>query len=366
MTSQGLLLYNDPSMARGRLSTLIFFVTSTCNSKCRTCFYWEDLNQSGDLTLDEIDRLTRTMPRFDEVWFSGGEPTLRAELPEITSFFYARNGVRSVNLPVNGLLPGKLVEQIESIHEVAPELRINVNLALDGFEETHDRIRGVPGNFKRAVESLEALERLRRSTRHLRVHVNSVICAENLDEMLPLGEHVRDRFDLDGHYFQVIRGAPLDPALLAVRREAISRIYAGVKPLYRHYASKIKDGESSFAASWKRAYYLGALSLYHDVQVKNLDRSHDWPMACSAGETILVLDANGDVRACELRETIGNVREVDCDWTALWGSAARKDEVAAIERDRCFCTHVCFIHASLKASPKALLWDVPRAYLASG
>ena len=32
-------------------------------------------------------------------------------------------------------------------------------------------------------------------------------------------------------------------------------------------------------------------------------------------------------------------------------------------RDGCWCTHVCFIHASLKASPKARLIDVPRAYL---
>ncbi len=30
------------------LDTLIFFVTSRCNSKCRTCFYWEELNQDGE------------------------------------------------------------------------------------------------------------------------------------------------------------------------------------------------------------------------------------------------------------------------------------------------------------------------------
>jgi len=25
-----------------RLGTVIFFVTSICNAKCRTCFYWEE------------------------------------------------------------------------------------------------------------------------------------------------------------------------------------------------------------------------------------------------------------------------------------------------------------------------------------
>ena len=41
---------------RKRLGLVIFFVTSACNARCRTCFYWEKLNQRGDLTWDEIRR----------------------------------------------------------------------------------------------------------------------------------------------------------------------------------------------------------------------------------------------------------------------------------------------------------------------
>jgi sulfatase maturation enzyme AslB (radical SAM superfamily) len=47
-----------------RLGTVIFFVTSVCNAKCRTCFYWEELNQHGDLTWDEIRKLALSMPPF--------------------------------------------------------------------------------------------------------------------------------------------------------------------------------------------------------------------------------------------------------------------------------------------------------------
>jgi Fe-coproporphyrin III synthase len=61
------------------LDTLIFFVTSTCNSKCRTCFYWKELNAHDDLTFAEIERVSETMPPFREIWLSGGEPTLREE-----------------------------------------------------------------------------------------------------------------------------------------------------------------------------------------------------------------------------------------------------------------------------------------------
>jgi MoaA/NifB/PqqE/SkfB family radical SAM enzyme len=341
------------------LDTLIFFVTSRCNSKCRTCFYWEELNAGDDLTFEEIERVSATMPRFREIWLSGGEPTLREDLVDVVSLFYRRNGVRSVNFPANGLLPRRLLQTLEATFAACPELRVNLNVALDGIGSTHDAIRGVPGNFERALESLELLQELRRRQEGLRLHVNTVVCRENLAEMVPLGERIRDRFDLDGHYFQIIRGEPMDPGLLEVHKEALIRLYADLQPLYRHYAEKLGQRKGWLG----RAGYLGVLNLYHEIQAANLDRHHRWPMPCTAGQNIAVLDANGDIRSCELRERLGNVREHNCDWGRFWGSRARQDEIAAIRRDGCWCTHVCFIHASLKASTRAKVVDVPRAYL---
>jgi MoaA/NifB/PqqE/SkfB family radical SAM enzyme len=324
------------------------------------------LNQEGDLTYQELERLSATMPRFNELWLSGGEPTLREELPELISAFYEFNGVRSINFPANGLLPEKLVGALESIFEACPELRINLNLALDGLDTTHDRIRGVPGNFERAMVTLAALEKLRDRSPELRVHVNSVVCKDNLEEMLPLGRFIRDRFDLDGHYFQVIRGEPMDQALLDVHKESIAALYRDLQPLYRHYAEKIKKRKNGLGASLTAVSYLGTLSLYHQIQAANVDQHHRWPMVCTAGQNIVVVDANGDIRACELRNRLGNLRDFNCDWNLFWKSKARTEEIDAIVRDGCWCTHVCFIHASAKASPKAKLVDVPRAYLAQG
>ena len=347
-----------------QLDTLILFVTSRCNSVCRTCFYWEELNQNGDLTLDEILRLSATMPAFNEVWLSGGEPTLREDLPEIVSGFYETNGIRSINFPTNGLLPERLVEQVDRISAASPGLRINLNVALDGLETTHDRLRGVPGNFVKAMKSLRALQELRSRLPTLRLHVNSVICKDNIDEMLALGQRMRDQFDLDGHYFQVIRGEPLDPAPLEVHRESIASLYRELQPIYRHYAERIERKKKGIRAPLARVSYLGTLNLYHQIQAANLERDERWPMPCTAGQSIAVVDANGNLRACELRGSLGNLRDFDCDWNLFWQSKARSAELDAIARDGCWYTHVCFIHASVKASTKALMVDVPRAYLA--
>jgi MoaA/NifB/PqqE/SkfB family radical SAM enzyme len=326
---------------------------------CRTCFYWEELNQEDDLSFSEIERLSLSMPRFSEIWLSGGEPTLREDLVAIVETFYRVNGVRSINDPANGTLPERLRETVASIFDRCAEIRVNLNLALDGIGDTHDRIRGVPGNFERALESLAFLEELRRREPRLRLHVNSVVCRENVKEMLPLGEMMRERFDLDGHYFQIIRGEPMDPALLEVQVDELERLYSDLAPPHRHYGEKL-GARKGFLA---KAGYLGVLNLYHEIQAANFARHHRWPMPCTAGRNIVVLDANGDVRACELRERLGNLRAYGCDWARFWSSRERAAELAAIERDGCWCTHVCFIHASLKASPKARFYDVPRAYL---
>ena len=53
-------------------------------------------------------------------------------------------------------------------------------------------------------------------------------------------------------------------------------------------------------------------------------------------------------------EQRGNLRDYDYDWSRFWQSRERAEDIAAIGRDGCWCTHVCFILASLKASKKAL------------
>ena len=167
-----------------RLGTVIFFVTSVCNAKCRTCFYWEELNQRGDLTWDEIRKLAFSMPQFSDLWLSGGEPMLRRELTDIIHLFHTQNGVRWVNLPTNGLLPERTAEWVARICEENPELQLDLNVAMDGLHEMQDSIRAVPGNFAKTLETLEAIQPCRQKYPLLRVNINTVICSENFDQVM--------------------------------------------------------------------------------------------------------------------------------------------------------------------------------------
>src|SRR5688500_20385296 len=87
-----------------RLGTVIFFVTSRCNAKCETCFYHEELNRPGDMTFEQIERVSRTMPPVTDRWLPGGAPTLRPDADRIIRPSAEDDGVRRRIIPRNALL----------------------------------------------------------------------------------------------------------------------------------------------------------------------------------------------------------------------------------------------------------------------
>ncbi|HEX5481562.1 MAG TPA: radical SAM protein [Terriglobia bacterium] len=348
-----------------RLKLVIFFVTSVCNAKCRTCFYWEELNRRGDLTWDEIQRLSSTMPHFTDLWLSGGEPMLRRELAAILHLFYESNGVRWVNLPTNGLLPERTAERTEQILTENPELHLDLNVAMDGLYAMQDSIRAVPGNFEKTLRTLEAIQPCRERFPNFRVNVNTVICAENFDSVLQIAEFVKQHCAVDGHYFNIIRGNAKEEGMKKIPVDRLPALYKELQKVYAYYAPTILRRLKGVERQLGKVYYQGTLALHNKIQLQNIESPHPWPMPCTASETSIVIDYNGDVRACELRGKLGNLREFDCDFQKFWDTRTRREEARSIVEDQCWCTHVCFIHDSLRHSAKAMLYDVPVTYLES-
>ncbi len=345
-------------------STLTLFVTSKCDAQCGTCFYWRSLNTAGDLTLDELTRLSKTAPRFDSLWLSGGEPLLRKDLTDVVRVFVGQNDVRMVNLPTNGMHADRAGPMIDALLGEFPRLLMWQNVSLDGPEQTHDRLRGVKHNFRRAVEGIARLQPQReRWGGRFRLNANTVICRDNVDEVLGLATFARDEMGLDGHFFQIIRGTAMDEGLLEVPVERLRPVYRGINGIQDYYARRFVKTGSGLKGAFGRMAYLGALTFQNRVQLANVEDGRAWPMECTSGRTSLVIDHNGDVRACELREPIGNVREFGCDFGRMWETAARRAEVEAVRREKCFCTHICGIQDSLRHSARAMFYEIPKAFL---
>ncbi len=348
-----------------RLESLFLFVTSTCNSKCRTCFYWDELNQGRDLTFAQMERISETAPQFHKLWISGGEPFMRKDLAEIIALFYRNNGVRHVNLPTNGLLAERVEAVITRLLETCPELVVDLNFSLDGLANTHDAIRGVPNNFETTLATMEMAAQRWKGVRRLRRNVVTCVTRENYRELVELGLKMLRESDSDGHYFEIIRGNPMDPGLMKMPREELRELHRRLMWFHERYADKLFAHLGEPARSLARAYYLGNIKFHFDIHEQNHYGNGAWPMGCSAGLTTIVVDHDGQFRSCELRPKLGRLQDYDFDIGAALRSRAMQEEVAAIPGARCWCTHSCWIHSSAKFSPKVLLFHIPWAWLKS-
>ena len=349
-----------------RLGTLILFVTSRCNSFCRTCFYHEELNRPGDMTFAQIEKVSRTMPSITDLWLSGGEPTLRHDASEIINLFVNNNGVRRLIIPTNGLVKSRVYEIVDQALQTHANLDLYLNIALDGQGETHDRIRGVPGHWEKTLDCIEELYPLKdKFGDRFRLNVNTVVCAENYHEIESLSEFMWHSFRLDGQYFNIVRGAtPVGEEIKQVPPEALPRMYAYVSQLTKRYGDRMFADDDATRRFVKNVAYVGTITTHYRTQNANFERSTPWPFPCTAGETIAVIDYNGDVRACELREMFATLRDYDFDFSALWNDRFRADELRMIDGGRaCWCTHVCFIHDSMRHSQRALLYEAPKNFL---
>ena len=136
---------------------LILFINSICNQKCEHCFYWRNLNRKDDLTTEEMFALSRSLGRIENLNLSGGEPFLRPEFGEICRQFIRHNKVRQIYVPTNGYFTDRTVKQItETLKEPSLDLFV-AEISLDGLGEFHNKFRGSPGAFDKAMQTYDAL-----------------------------------------------------------------------------------------------------------------------------------------------------------------------------------------------------------------
>ena len=272
--------------------------------------------------------------------------------------------MRNVNLPTNGLLPERMFPAIDRMLELCPETSIDLNFSIDGLQKTHDAIRGVPNNYVRTLATMGEAEKRYRGVRRLRRNVLTVITRENYDEIVRLGVELREHTGIDGHYFEVVRGAAPDPSLKELTRASVARLHRELMPFHRFYAARLFAHLPVGVRQVARLYYLGNLRFHYDLHEQCLERPEAWPMACTAGESSIVIDHNGRFRACEMRGTLGDLHDFDFDVRRALESEAMRAEVKAIPSANCWCTHSCFIQDSSKFSAKVQLGRIPMAGMA--
>ena len=130
---------------------VVWNMTRRCNIKCVHCYakaetlYGEDpiSTAQAKIMIDDLAQFGAPV-----MLFSGGEPLVREDLPELASYATSK-GMRAV-ISTNGTLIDR--DMAKRLKEVGLSY---VGISLDGAEEIHDKFRGVKGSYRKALEGLE-------------------------------------------------------------------------------------------------------------------------------------------------------------------------------------------------------------------
>ena len=121
-----------------------------CNLKCVHCYAQsKDIEYTNELTTQQGKELIDDLAEFGApvILFSGGEPTMRKDLPELA--LYARSkGMRAV-ISTNGTLIDKKMARV--LKDIGLSY---VGVSLDGMKETNDKFRGMKGAFDAALNGM--------------------------------------------------------------------------------------------------------------------------------------------------------------------------------------------------------------------
>ncbi len=130
---------------------VVWNVTRRCNLKCVHCYAnAKNIAFDNELSTSEGKILIDNLVEFGVpvMLFSGGEPLVRKDLPELAAYA-VKKGMRAV-ISTNGTL---ITPQIaRTLKDIGLSY---VGISLDGMEEINDRFRGVKGAFRLALKGIE-------------------------------------------------------------------------------------------------------------------------------------------------------------------------------------------------------------------
>jgi MoaA/NifB/PqqE/SkfB family radical SAM enzyme len=202
----------------------------------------------------------------------------------------------------------------------------------------HNRLRGNPQSFEKALETYDMLAELQRRHPLLKIHAISTATHDNLDELWQLTEYLYHRCPaMEHHNLAILRGDRKNRSLTG---PALDR-YA---ELARHVARVWQPRETG-------RYGAIVEPLLQWAKQKTIEADAQC-VSCTAGRMTGVVYANGDVSLCEQHPPLGNLRERS--FFDIWDSDEADALRAGIRARQCHCTNEMFLWPSIVYQPLEL------------
>ncbi|MFH1086035.1 MAG: radical SAM protein [Chloroflexota bacterium] len=312
-------------------------LTYRCQNRCTFCY--ADAPQRGrdvrEMTTDEVKRV------LDRIWdeahcptvsFTGGEPTLRADLPELVAYARAK-GLR-VNLITNGIACGD-TDYVQTLADAGLQ---SAQVSLEGpTAAVHDAIAQHPGAWERTVQGIRNLR-----AAGIHTHTNPTLCGGNRAHLIELVDFIAD--ELHSEYFSmnmVIRTGT------ALRHDEDDITYTEIGPLIE--AVQARAQAKGVHLEW---YSPTPYCLFNPVQ-KGLGSK-----SCACVHGLLSVNPAGELLPCSSFERgIGDLLHDGFQkvWFSRTAAYWRRKEFLPPACLRCDLAHLC-----CGACP--LYWDQRRGF----
>ena len=318
-------------------------VTYKCDSRCSHCNIWAEHLQRPDAALQEMtpaefERFLDGNPQLAQIVTTGGEPFNRKDIVE---FWLAldRRGHRT-GCATNAIETDRILER-ESylLARLSGRHLRHFAVSLDGLEQVHDRVRGIPGNFARAWRLFQWAREQEQRYPFYRAEISSTLTAANYREFPALVEWL------------VKEGVP--PNKIA---------FMGALPSAHYYRNEntlkpvtARDELADIIESLKHKYPGFGESYFIESHLQWL-RDPARGVDCMAGTAFGYIDPYWNVYPClALGRKLGNLREFDFDVRKLWGSpAAREFRVELGAKPCSLCFNECNRWQSMRTTPGGL------------
>lgn len=377
MRTQDFFIYFLPRILRYQASrkgltkpglpvTFNFTVTNLCQSRCKTCLIWNRYQQhpteaKNELTLNEIQKIFDSIK--GKIYFfniSGGEPTLRNDLPEIIRAACLAFKPSIIHVPTNAIAPKRVERMIEQslkyMEEIGWDYPFTVKPSLDGLGAEHDDIRGSPGNFERVLETVHRLKKLQKRYPNLYVELGTVISRYNLDKIDEIASFVQ-RLDVDNYRNEI-----------AEERAELYNVGDPITPSAEQYGDLMKRFKATVAEDLKKKPKLTCITqafrfVYYDLVSKIMTEQRQ-VIPCYAGISNVHLTQEGDLWPCCVlgpKHSFGSLRDMDYDFPSVWQGNRARQVRRFIQQDGCFCPLANQAYGNILChwpSLKKVLWQI--------
>ena len=332
---------------------LNILITSVCDMRCVHCFFTEELDDKPrkklQMTTPQLARISETLGgKLPILIIAGGEPFTRKDLPEVVRAFYENNELESVYLMSNGGIQQRIIPDVTRILEECPKLNVTVALGVDGLKEEHEKIRGKVGSWDKAIDTARQLQGIQRDIPRLDVQTCTCFMNSNQERIFEWYDFLRHELKPDKINVNYIRPPSAKPEELNID---LSR--------YRKLSAMIDDdsrrGVIKNHYKGEGGYFKAAVDIYMHELIARTEELGKAQLRCFAGTTGGVIYDEGTVSSCENLDPIGNLRDYDWNFWALWNSPELNARRAQIKQG-CYCTHEsnCY-YPSLAFNPKHLI-----------